>query len=159
MIKLQRVKRDVYVTDKGLTEAKFELGVLKKEKRSDIAQRIQRAREFGDLSENSEYDAALEEQSLVESRIAELEELVKNAEVITEVPKTDLVVIGSTILLDMDGQRNEFTIVGRVEANPSLKRISNESPLGSTVLGAKIGEELEVKTPAGSYRCKVLAIK
>ncbi len=159
MIKLQRVKRDVYVTDKGLADAKAELGILKREKRSDIAQRIQRAREFGDLSENSEYDAALEEQTLVESRISELEELVKNAEVISEVAKTDLVVIGSTILLDMDGQRNEFTIVGRVEANPSLKRISNESPLGSTILGAKIGEELEVKTPAGSYRCKVLAIK
>lgn len=149
----------IYFTSKGLTQAKSELELLKGEKRRQIAERIQRAREYGDLSENSEYDAAMEEQTFVESRISELENLLKGAKIITEVPKSEFVVIGSTVVIEMDGEEDEFTIVGRVEADPSKKRISNESPLGSSLLGAKPGESVEVTTPVVRYRCKVLEIK
>lgn len=151
---------NVYLTAKGLAEAKSELEFLKKSKRSQIADRIHQAREYGDLAENSEYDAALEEQSLTENRIGELENILKGARVIEE--KTNnhaFVVIGSTVKIDMDDGVEEFTIVGRVEADPSQKRISNESPLGSALIGAKVGEEVEVATPIVRYKCKVLEIK
>jgi transcription elongation factor GreA len=162
MIKMQKKapKKGVYVTQKGLTDSKAELDFLKNTKRTQIAERIQRAREFGDLSENSEYDAAMDEQALVESRINELENIVKGAQVIADgVAKSDFVVIGSTVAVEMDGQVDEFTIVGRVEADPSKKRISNESPVGAALLGAKAGETVEVATPIVRYKCKVLEIK
>jgi transcription elongation factor GreA len=152
-------KNGVYVTKSGLDKSRLELADLIKVKRLEITDRIQRAREYGDLTENSEYDAALEEQTLIENRIAELEEVLKNAEVIEEAIPNGLVVVGSTILLEMDGKNQEFTIVGRVEADPSKKRISNESPLGKAVLGAKIGEIVEVTTPMSTYKSKILQIK
>lgn len=159
MIKNIRSSKGIYVTEKGLSDAKLELALLKGDKRRQIAERIQKAREYGDLTENSEYDAAMEEQTLVESRISELENTLKEARVIQEVPKSDFVVIGSTVVIEMDGEEDEFTIVGRVEADPSKKRISNESPLGSSLLGAKPGESVEVTTPIVRYKCKVLEIK
>jgi transcription elongation factor GreA len=148
-----------YLTAKGLSEARTELEHLKKVKRAEIAQRIQTAREYGDLTENSEYDAAMEEQALVENRISELEDILKSVKVISERHEADFVVIGSTVKVEMDGEIDEFTIVGRVEADPSKKRISNESPLGSAILGARKGEEVEVTTPIVRYKCKVLEIK
>ena len=160
MVKIiRKTSKGVYFTPKGLTSAREELQTLKDEKRREIAERIQRAREYGDLAENSEYDAAMEEQSFVEGRIAELEGLLKEAKVIIEAPNSDFVVIGSTVVIEMDGEEDEFTIVGRVEADPSKKRISNESPLGSSLLGAKAGEVVEVTTPIVKYKCKVLEIK
>lgn len=151
--------KSVYVTSKGLSEVKSELDYLKKTKRAEIAERIQRAREFGDLSENSEYDAALEDQSLIENRIAELENTLKSVKVIADSHSNDFVVIGSTVKVEMEGEVDEFTIVGRVEADPSKNRISNESPLGSAILGAKMGDTVEVTTPIVKYKCKVLEIK
>ncbi len=149
-----------YVTSKGLQEAQSELDYLRKTKRKEVTERIQRAREFGDLSENSEYDAALEEHNLTESRIAELEELLKNVQIIKEEKiKSNFVIIGSTVAIELDGQVDEFTIVGKMEADPSKKRISNESPMGGALLGAKAGETVEVATPIVRYRCKVLEIK
>ncbi len=152
-------RKKVYVTSKGLSNIKFELEFLKKEKRTEVAQRLKTAREFGDLAENSEYDAALDDQILIERRISRLEEMLKEAQVITKAPKTDFVVIGSTITIEMDGEVDKFTIVGRVEADPSKKRISNESPVGAALLGAKVGEIVEVATPIVRYKCKVLEIK
>lgn len=152
-------RKSIYVTAEGLAEAKEELVALKKIKRPDIADRIQHAREFGDLAENSEYDTALEEQALVERRIAELEDMLKVAKVISQVKKSDFVVIGSTVVIEMDGEIDEFTIVGSVEADPSKKKISNESPVGSSLLGAKVGESVDVTTPIVRYKCKVLEIK
>src|SRR3989344_6197981 len=93
----------IYFTSKGLSDAKSELEFLKGEKRRQIAERIQKAREYGDLAENSEYDAAMEEQSFVEGRISELVNLLKEARVIAEVPKSEFVVIGSTVTIEMDG--------------------------------------------------------
>lgn len=159
-VKKNRVQKSVYVTKMGLTETQEELNFLKKTRRMQVAQRIQRAREFGDLSENSEYDAAMDEQALVENRIAELEYVLKSVQVISDnIQKSDFVVIGSTVAVEMDGDMDEFTIVGRVEADPSKKRISNESPLGQALLGAKTGETVEVTTPIVRYKCKVLEIK
>ncbi len=156
---IQKSSKNIYLTSKGLAETKAELEQLKKAKRMEIAERIHQAREYGDLTENSEYDTAMEDQSLNENRIAELEEVLKGAKVIEENHTVDFVVIGSTVTIEMDEGIDEFTIVGRVEADPAKKRISNESPLGSALLGAKKGETVEVATPIVRYKCKVLKIK
>ena len=158
-IKNARRSKSVYVTAKGLADAKSELEYLKKDRRQDIAEKIRQAREYGDLAENSEYDSAIADQSLVESRIVELEEILKGAKLISKESNNEFVVIGSTVKIEMDDEIDEFTIVGRVEANPAKKRISNESPGGSTLLGAKKGEVVEVTTPIVRYKCKVLEIK
>lgn len=150
---------NVFLTSKGLSEARAELDNLKKVKRGEIAIRIQQAREYGDLAENSEYDAVVEEQSLAENRITELENILKSAKVIEEKHSNDFVVIGSTVSVEMEGELDKFTIVGRVEADPTKKKISNESPLGIALLGAKKGEQVEVTTPIVRYKCKVLEIK
>lgn len=151
--------KDTYLTARGLSDAKSELEYLKKTKRVQIAERIHQAREYGDITENSEYDAAMEEQAMMENRISELENVLKSVKIIPEKQKSDFVVIGSTVKIDMDDGIDEFKIVGRVEADPSKKRISNESPLGMALLGAKKGEVVEVATPIVRYKCKVLEIK
>lgn len=151
--------KQTYLTQKGLSDAKTELEYLKKTKRTEIAEKIHQAREYGDLTENSEYDSAMEEQALIENRISELENILKNVKVIAEESRNDFVVIGSTVKIDMDDGIDEFKIVGRVEADPSKKRISNESPLGAALLGAKKDEVVEVITPIVRYKCKVLEIK
>lgn len=148
-----------YLTPKGFVDAKAELDNLKKIKRLEIAEKIHQAREYGDLTENSEYDSAMEDQALTENRILELENILKNAKVIDDNYTNDFVVIGSTVKIEMDDGIDEFKIVGRVEADPAKKRISNESPLGSALLGAKKGEEVDVATPIVRYKCKVLEIK
>lgn len=151
--------KNTYLTPKGLSEAKAELEYLKKTKRFQIAERIHQAREYGDLAENSEYDAAMEEQALTENRIAELEIILKSAKVIANQHNNEFVVIGSTVRIEMDREIDEFTIVGRVEADPAKKRISNESPLGSALLGGKKGETVDVTTPIVKYKCKILEVK
>lgn len=152
-------KNTTYLTPKGLADVKSELDFLKKTKRAEIAEKIHQAREYGDLAENSEYDSAMEDQALTENRIAELENILKHVKVIAEECTSDFVVIGSTVKIDMDGEIDEFKIVGRVEANPAKKRISNESPLGMSLLGAEKGEVVEVTTPIVRYKCKVLEIR
>lgn len=151
--------KNTYLTPTGLADAKAELNFLKKEKRAEIAERIHQAREYGDLTENSEYDSAVADQALIENRIADLEDILKSVKLIAEQHAEDFVVIGSTVKIDMDGEVDEFKIVGRVEADPSKKRISNESPLGTALLGAKKGEVVEVTTPIVRYKCKILEIK
>ncbi len=158
-VHLKRSVKNVYLTHKGLSEAKEELEYLKKVKRVEIAQRINQAREYGDLTENSEYDSAMEDQALVENRINQLENILKDVKIITKERDNEFVVIGSTVKIEMDDGIDEFTIVGRVEADPSKKKISNESPLGLALLGAQKGEEVEVTTPIVRYKCKVLEIK
>ncbi len=148
-----------YLTPRGFADLKTELSYLKKNKRIEIAEKIHQAREYGDLTENSEYDTAMEDQALTENRISELENILKNVKVIVDGQANDFVVIGSTVRIDMDGEIDQFKIVGRVEADPSKKRISNESPLGIALLGAKKGEEVEVTTPIVRYKCKVLEIE
>ena len=147
------------LTRQGLVSLKSEYDELTKVKRTQIIKRIQIAREFGDLSENSEYDAAKEEQSLLETRIVQLEDVLKRAQIIEPVKKADFVVIGSTIVVEIEGEKDEFTIVGTIEADPSKKKISNESPVGTAMLGAKLGEVVEVVTPIIRAKYKILEIK
>lgn len=147
------------LTEEGLNVLKDEYQVLVSEKRPAIAMRIQNARDFGDLSENSEYDAAKEEQSLLEARIAELEEILHRAQLIQLAQATDFVTIGSTIIVEVEGETDEFTIVGTMEADPAQRKISNESPVGAALLGAKVGEVVEVTTPIVRAKYKILEIK
>lgn len=158
-VRSSRPANQTYFTSEGLKEAREELHYLQTVKRNEIADRIQKAREFGDIEENAEYDAALDEQVLVEGRITYLENVLKNAQVIDEHSKKDFVVIGSTVSVEIEGSIDKFTIVGKMEANPVKKLISNESPLGIALLGAKVREEVEVKAPIVSYKCKVLKIQ
>lgn len=148
------------MTEKGLEKLNQELEGLLTIKRPKVTERIRIAREFGDLSENSEYDAAKDEQSMVEGRIRELEEILGNAQLISSpLEKADFVVIGTTVIVEVDGQIDEFTIVGSLEANPMNKKISNESPVGQALLGAKIGEVVEVTTPIVRAKYKIVEIK
>lgn len=156
---MQTKFRKFILTEEGLVHLRREHEELTKIKRAEVVERIQRAREFGDLAENSEYDAAKEEQSLLETRIAELEEVLHRTEIIEHAQKSDFVVIGSTIVVEVDGTTDEFKIVGTVEADPVKRLISNESPVGSALLGAKIGEVVEVNTPIIRAKYKVLKIK
>jgi transcription elongation factor GreA len=145
----------------GLHDAQEELEFLKKIKRDEIAQRIAQALEFGDLGEDSDYDAVLNEQSMCEGRIVQLEMMLRDASLIQdgEDKPHDAVSIGSTVIVQIDRKNQQFTIVGKFEANPLKGRISNESPVGGALMGAKAGEVIEITTPSIKYKCKVLEIK
>lgn len=147
------------LTPEGFVQLQREYDNLVKTKRPQIAQRIQQAREFGDLAENSEYDAAKEEQTLIEVRIANIEDVLHKAQVIEPAGKTDLIVIGSTVVVEMNDEIHEFTIVGSMEADPAAKKISNESPVGKALLGLKAGESTEVVVGPVKSLIKVLEIK
>lgn len=148
-----------YLSKEGLEKLKQELQELKTTKRKEIAARLEHAKSLGDLSENAEYQEAKEEQSLIESQIAELEETIRNAVVIKKEHSTDIVVIGSTIRVQSQHGEEVFTIVGSEEANPVEGKISNESPLGKAFLGHRAGEKVEVKTPGGVTEYEIVEIR
>lgn len=149
-----------YISKEGLEKIKKELNLLKTKKRLEIAKHIEETKKLGDLSENAEYQGAREAQDLNERRIAELEEITRQA-VIIEAKKTDCVIIGSTIEVERGSPvgRQIFTIVGSAESNPQTGKISNESPLGRAFLNKKVGEEVEVKTPGGVVKYQILGIR
>ncbi len=147
-----------YLTPERLKELKAELEILKAVRRIEVAERLKRAKELGDLSENSEYIEAREEQGQVEGRIFELEEMVKNATLIKKSGSRDVVRIGSTVKAEKDGKSFSFTIVGSNEARPESGFISNESPLGRVFLDRKVGDEVTVQAPAGSMVYKITDI-
>ena len=147
-----------YLTQEGLGKLKEELKSLVKVKRPELAQRIKSARDMGDISENSEYDAAREEQAFIEGRISELEEIVKNAVVSSNSVK-GIVSVGSKVTVHIDGDKEIFHIVGAPEANPAEKKISHESPLGSALLGKKAGDKFEVEAPVGKLNYTILKIE
>lgn len=151
------MKEKVYLTKEGLEKLKSELKELVDVKRLGVAQRIKTAREMGDLSENAEYTAAREEQSFVEGRINELEEIIKNAK-IAEKTKGDLIEVGSRVIVHIEGSEEEYHIVGAPEANPAEKKISHESPLGSSLLGKKVGDKIEVEAPMGKVVYTIVKI-
>ncbi len=155
------VTRDVLLTPEGLEKLKGEIEYLKGEKRREVADRIRHAREFGDISENSEYDDAKNEQAMLEQRISQLEERLSRARVIEaeDVPK-GVVAIGARVRLkDMDANETvEYVIVGSAEANPAESKLSNESPVGKAILGRKKGEIVEVAAPRGSLKYKILDV-
>jgi len=143
-----------HLTKKGVDELKNELADLNAQ-RSDIADRIKTAREFGDLGENMEYTAAMQDKERNENRISEIEHILKNVQVIVA-PKGDhKVVLGSTVKLKNDGRTKEFQVVGTVEADPLNGKISDESPIGKALLGKSVGDTVEIKTPAETATYKI----
>lgn len=148
-----------YFSEEGLAKLKDELHNLKTKKRKEIADRLEHAKSLGDLSENAEYQEAKEEQSLIESEIAKLEEMIRDAVLIKKDHGTDKVEVGSTVRVKSDRGEEAYTIVGSEEANPREGKISNESPLGRAFLGKKKGESVEVKTPGGSVSYQIIEIK
>jgi len=154
--------KDVVLTPEGYTKLKEEIDYLKTAKRAEVAERIKHAREFGDISENSEYDDAKNEQAMVEHRIATLEDRLASARVIeADEVTTDVVSIGVKVRLkDVDANVTvEYTIVGSAEANPAEQKLSNESPVGKAILGRKKGEVVEVAAPRGTLKFKIMDIK
>jgi transcription elongation factor GreA len=145
--------KDVILTPEGLENLKVELEELSTKRRAEVAERIKEAREFGDISENSEYDDAKNEQAMLETRIAQLEEKIRSASVVDpgEVD-TEVVQVGNAVnVVFDDGKEQTFTIVGSAEAKPPAK-LSNESPIGKALLGHRTGDDIEVSLPNGKKR-------
>jgi transcription elongation factor GreA len=154
-------KSEVLLTYEGLTKLENELEYLKTEKRKEVADKIKEARAFGDLSENSEYDEAKNEQGQVEARIVKLELMLKNAKVIDEEKIDTNVVNLATKVKVLDVETNEefvYIIVGSTEADPAEFKISSESPVGKALLGRKVGDIVTIDAPGGAYKLKILAI-
>ncbi|HHV63719.1 MAG TPA: transcription elongation factor GreA [Peptococcaceae bacterium] len=154
-------EKEVILTLDGLKKLEEELEILKTQRRKEVAERIKQAIEYGDISENSEYEDAKNEQAFIEGRIITLEKMLRNARVIDDNDQKDVVSIGSTVLLkDIEnGDEEEYTIVGSAEADPAVNKISNESPVGKAVLGQEKGSTIEVNVPAGVIRYKILDIR
>ena len=148
-----------YLTRERLEQLKAELLELKTKKRLEVAERLKRAKELGDLSENSEYFEAREEQGHVEGRIFELEEMLRNAEIFEMKQGDGIVNVGSTVVVERSGVQTKFMIVGSSEAKPVEGKISNESPLGSAFLGKKPGDIAIVNAPKGKLEYKIISIE
>lgn len=153
------------VTKEGLKKLKQELEYLKKDRRLEVADRLKEAISYGDLSENSEYEEAKNEQAFVEGRILELEQMIKNAKIITEKKakkvSTKDVQLGSVVTIKKKGEKDEvsYTIVGTTEADPFENKISNESPIGLSVIGKVKGDIVQVKAPAGIIKYEIISVK
>ncbi len=154
--------KEVILTADGFKKLQKEIDHLRTEKRREVAERIRVAREFGDIAENAEYDDAKNEQAMLEHKIAQLEERLLSARVITkkEISK-DAVSVGSHVRLrDMQANKTfEYHIVGSAEANPAENKLSNESPVGKAIIGHKKGDVVEVSAPRGALKFKILEIK
>lgn len=154
--------KQVILTYEGLKKIEEELEQLKTVRRKEVTQKIKTALSFGDLSENSEYDEAKNEQAFVEGRIATLENMLKNAKVIDEEDvNTDVISVGATVKVkDLEfGDELEITIVGSAEADPTHMKISNEAPIGRGLLGHRVGEKVDIQIPDGIISYEVLEIK
>jgi transcription elongation factor GreA len=154
--------KEVILTAEGYEKLKDEIEYLSNDRRRDIADRIRIAREFGDIAENAEYDAAKNEQAHLEARIALLEERLANARVVTKKEiKTGEVSVGTKVRLrDVKANKTvEYHIVGSAEANPAENKLSNESPVGKAIMGRKKGETVEVAAPRGKLKFKIMDIK
>lgn len=146
------------ITKEGLEKLKLELKELTEFKRPQNLNILKDAREMGDLSENSMYDVAREEQAFIEGKIVELEEIIKNA-IVTDHTTREMVGVGSKVTVHIDGGEETFHIVGAPEADPMNKKISHESPLGISLIGKKIGEKIDVETPIGIMKYTILGIE
>ncbi|OGD34626.1 transcription elongation factor GreA [Candidatus Azambacteria bacterium RIFCSPLOWO2_01_FULL_46_25] len=153
------IENNMYLSEEGYEKLKQELEDLKTAKRREISLRIEEAKKLGDLSENSEYMEAKEAHEFNERKIAELEELFRNAVLISKHRKKGVVQIGSTMSIKTGGKTMAFTIVGSEESDPSAGKISNLSPLGMAFLDKKVGDMVEVKTPGGMAKYEVLEIQ
>ncbi len=154
--------KKIYLTKSGLEDLRKEHTELVKVKRPEVLSRVSTARELGDLSENAEYVAAREELSFIDGRIDELEELLKDVVVIeAEGPSNgkSTIALGSRVTVKLDGRKELYQLVGEFEADPMLKKISHESPLGKALLGKKVGETVEVTAPAGKIVYTIVSIE
>lgn len=151
------MKKTYQITEEGKRELEAELDELKG-RRGDIADKIAEARDFGDLSENAEYDSAREEQGLVESRIAEIEDIILNADII-KASKGSKVALGSKVELRTGKKTVTYTVVGPVEADPLEGKISNESPIGDALMDQKVGDSVTINTPKGEITYEIISIK
>ncbi|MDO5754613.1 MAG: transcription elongation factor GreA [Tissierellia bacterium] len=155
-------EKEYLLTQEGYNQHEEELNFLRSVRRKEIAEKIKEARSFGDLSENAEYDEAKNEQAQVEDRILLLEHMLSNAKIIEDNgQKKDQVVIGSVVILkDLNNDEvSEYTIVGSAESNPLQGKISNESPVGSSVIGHSVGDKFDVETPSGVISYQLMDIK
>lgn len=151
-----------YMTKNGKEKLEKELHYLKTEKRQEVVERIKVARAFGDLSENSEYDAAKDEQAFVEGRINQIEKMLKNAVLIEEdeTNKTEVALGKSVKFKELpDGEEEVYTIVGSAESDPLEGKISNDSPMAQSLLGRKVGEVVTVNTPGGEIEVEILEVR
>ncbi|MDY6911870.1 MAG: transcription elongation factor GreA [Chloroflexota bacterium] len=150
----------VMITAEGLEKLKSELEHLLENRRPEVLERLQRAKELGDTADNPEYEEAKNEQAFVEGRIMELERLIKDAEVMPDVKtRSTYVKFGYKVtLLTEDGEEKKYTIVGKPESNPSEGLISNESPVGKALLGKHSGDEVEIEVPKGLIKLKILSV-
>ncbi|BAB04995.1 transcription elongation factor GreA [Halalkalibacterium halodurans] len=151
-----------YMTLEGKKKLEEELEYLKTERRKEVVERIKIARSFGDLSENSEYDSAKEEQAFVEGRISQIEKMIRNAEIIEESEgDANVVSLGKTVkFVEIpDGEEEEYTIVGSAESDPFEGKISNDSPMAQSLLGHTIDDVVIVNTPGGEMEVKILEIR
>ena len=152
------MSRQVLLTAEGLKKLQDELKILKDDRRKEVIERIQEAVSHGDLSENADYAQAKEEQAFIEGRIQEIEEMIKNAQIIAHTTNHNMVSIGSTVTVKIADKEAKYTIVGSNEANPAAGKISNESLVGRSLLGTKIGDKVPVVTPSGTSEYVVVAI-
>jgi transcription elongation factor GreA len=152
--------KDVILTPEGLANLKSELDELTTRRRREVAARIKEAREFGDISENAEYDDAKNEQAMLEARIASLEDKLRSATVIDSADiGTDVVGVGTIVhVKDEAGKSTKYAIVGSAEASPGEMKLSNESPVGKALLGHKRGEQVTISTPRGQRKLKITKI-
>ena len=145
------------ITESGQRELERELDELKS-RRGEIADKIAAARDFGDLSENAEYDAAREAQGLLETRITEIETILQNASII-QTGNSSTVMLGSTVELEANGKAVTYTVVGPVEADPLEGKVSNESPIGQALMGKAVGDTVTINTPKGELAYTVVALR
>lgn len=155
---MNNLDKPQYVSADGLTKLQAELDDLRTTKRAEVAQRIHAAMEFGDYSENSELEQAKNDQAFLEGRIMTLEQMIKNAQLIDEKAKHDIVEIGSHVTIEADGLKEKYVIVGSAEASPPDGKISNESPVGKALMGHRSGETVKMSVPAGTIEMKITAI-
>jgi transcription elongation factor GreA len=153
--------KDVILTPEGLASLKAELEHMSTVRRREVAARIKEARDFGDISENAEYDDAKNEQAMLEARIAQLEERLRSATVVDASElDNDIVRVGSTVhVVDADGAKHVYHIVGSAEAKPAEHKLSNESPVGKALMGAKKGDVATVSTPKGERKLTIQKIE
>lgn len=147
------MRKDYQLTREGREELEKELEELKA-RRGEIAEKIKAARDFGDLAENAEYDAARDEQAQVESRIAEIEDILQNSTLIVA-GKDGVITLGSKVTLESEKGTVVYTLVSSVEADPAEKKISDESPIGQALVGKKAGDTVEINTPSGTVSFKI----
>ena len=153
------MSKEVFVTEAGLEEMKKELEYLIQVRRPEVIVALKDARALGDLSENAEYDAARNEQAIVENKIKELEVSIEHAKIISDV-STDKVSVGNSVKIEYveDNEIETYSIVGSKEADPFANKISNESPIAKAIMGKKVGDTVTVDSPNGKYSVKIVEI-